>query len=779
MIKMTERTDSTQDSHSSTANKTITIKRRKSLSGKTSLELLLLILAFCVYGYYTDWTFALPITIGILSSAIAVIVITSILLLLKTLSFIITPSSENNQIKINRKTIYYFNGPEVVAVAAFKLESVPLRIRGKINYLLRSAYIEKIPLFYFYHHEPVSSLKATLLRIIEGKQFKEQKHKIKEEEIISNDGIWKGALIIGTQVRSYLLPGWQKKLEEKIEKNMNLISASFVSAFPHTKIKRLSGTELEKILRIPFNNSTSFYMLGNEVAYFMNIPPMIEKIIKPVYPAEFISPLTIESDIIIGHSIEPEGMIDNEKQIPVGFTIDQLRKENLLVVGEDYEERKNTNLRLIYEAVKNGLKYVILTTSKDYRCLPMLLGEDKVKILRLGKDFSIDVMSQGAISTDEYNSLLILAFYLGGLIEKINSTAVTLLLQRVYEDPAQRGLQPLIEQANNLLESELSRSDKITIENIRNTIAAIMKDDTYSALSIDSTDLAMLIQNTNVIVIEYNFKVHLNAILQAFLILKILTCGYKGHIVIHLPYAQDILYDRAKEKQGLDLFMRLLKRKRITLHASTNKPASLDRSILQYFSCIVVHKIRKEEDLQVVADILKLEENAEGYYSQARHKLAQKSFLVWLGPGEFLMYRPDISSAIPGVRADIKYTLDIISDEYLDITSRSVELEISKGTILETEFGSDAKDAAKILTWLTTSDLTFPALMTIIDDISPQRVKLLLKRLTQASLVIPNAIKVSKGTQVLYKITQKGNIALNQYLENKNSHKDKAKIKLP
>lgn len=775
---MTEQTsnDIAQNKRENINEPRLQVTRRSFERIKALIEIIIFSISLAAYYHYSMYSIS-ENSILMLSAALTSTLISGSFLTIRFFKSLIPIPTHDEEMTIEREIAYFFHKPKVTAVAAFKLDTVPLRIRGKINYLLRTAYIEKISMFYFYYQKPVSNIKRTLLRLVKGAKYDELNSKEKEEEIISHDGLWQGALVIGTQAETLLLPGWKKRVKKSIEQNLNLLISSFISAFPHTKIKRLRGSEFEEILRLPFGSSTSFYFLGVEASVFAQIPSMIEKIIKPAYPAEFITPLDMQSDIILGYSFEMEGIIDNEPQIPIGFMKQQILSGNIFVAGDSSDERFKTNVKIILECIKQNLKYVIITTSKKYRMLANILDETKVKILRLGKDASIDVMSTDNVSSSEYNGLLNIAFYLAGVINNLNLSIVNLLIQRIYEDPTQRGLQPLFEQANILLESDIPKDDKRAIEAIRNIISATIKDDIYPALSMKTVDFKDLLEHYDIIIVEYDLKPHLNALIQAFLIIKILSSGFDDDVIIHLPYIQDILFNRTREKMGLDIFLRMLKRKKVILHASTNKPSLLDPTILQHFNCIVSHKVQRDEDVEVVSNLLKLKENVDGYYSPSRHKLGQESYLKWIEQDYFLLYRDDLSSAVPAIRGLLS-DKPTISDEYLDIVSKEIKLQEEPKTILELEFGNDAKDASAILMWLTTSDLTFPALATIIDNMTPQRIKSLLTRLTRSALVLTNAVNVGRATQILYKITQKGILAFNQFME-KEGHEEVGRINFP
>ena len=670
--------------------------------------------------------------------------------------------------------LYKINETKVIGFSGFELVEVPLRLRGKFRYFIRTAFLEKIPLFYIFSHLPVETKNVVKQNLVENsvaslrkrnvRMDKKEKETMMAEQIESTGGVWKGTVFIGTKAEVTLSPGWKERLQKQLDENISVLMHSFISAYPHTRIKRVSGKELLNLFNSHLLlNSSFYYLLADEVLSFFEIPPMVEKMLKSSYPSEFIVPTYIESDIFIGNAVEPEGVINEYPENKVGFTKKQI-ENGLLIIGSDRRQRYLVDRKIITENVHLGYKYVIIDDTGQYRSLLSDFSPSEIGIFRLGKDAGFYLLDHGKISLEAYAANLLFAFHVSGFLENSNDPNLLLLMQRVLESDESANVMALIDAISQMLEESIPSKSKSELTQLRNAIMWMISSDAKAAVLLSNLDINKLLSSKRILLFETSGSYHFQRFQKIYLLLKLIASKPNNKIIVLIPRAENIFPNLKTISTSIQYFMTQLNQMNISLHLSVRNPSLLNSTALSFFRNVVALRILEDRDIKTTANILMLKEASEGYYSSQRHSLQQISYLKTLSEERAILLRDDVVSPFPIV-LDTVPIIDI-SDEIIEEVFKakiSNDTLVTSRSLLEIEFGSDAKFVWSLLNWLNRTPLTMTALTNIFDTVSPEKLFATIKRMQELNLIKPNVTSIGRSSQVEYILTQRGEHALNTY----------------
>jgi len=215
---------------------------------------------------------------------------------------------------------------------------------------------------------------------------------------------------------------------------------------------------------------------------------------------------------------------------------------------------------------------------------------------------------------------------------------------------------------------------------------------------------------------------------------------------------------------AIQYLMTQLHRRNVSLHLSIRNPSLLNNVVLSFFKNIVALRILEDKDVQTTANLLMLKESSEGYYSSQRHSLQQISYLKTLPEERAILLRDDVVSAFPVLldTVPIIEVSDALIEDVFKVSMPNHSVVTSK-SLLEIEFGNDAKFAWSLLNWLNRTPLTMTALTNIFDNVSPEKLFAIVKRMQELNLIKPNVTSVGRSSQIEYILTQRGEYALNTY----------------
>lgn len=152
------------------------------------------------------------------------------------------------------------------ATAIMVVDKLPVGIRGNMHAFIRAIYSAGIPLFYTLLHAPIpdqelpglgalSDRARTRLGAMEPSQLADAAWRW--------GGVWKTRLLLGTRRDAAALPGsaGAGTLEAQVRRDLETLQMAFRTAYPHVRLRRLVGRELEDAVR-------STLLLGSSPHFF-------------------------------------------------------------------------------------------------------------------------------------------------------------------------------------------------------------------------------------------------------------------------------------------------------------------------------------------------------------------------------------------------------------------------------------------------------------------------------------------------------------------------------
>ena len=518
-------------------------------------------------------------------------------------------------------------------------------------------------------------------------------------------------------------------------------------------------------------NRRRIYLTGLEAARFLQISTFAVKSLKAKPPAEFITPSHLNSTIIIGSTVETETFTE---RIPIGFRKENL-KQGIAILGGTDEERILTSLRILLEAAKIGLKFLIITRDQRYRVISNWVSQ--TKIYTLGRNLILNPLDSENLRPSEYQPFLITVFT--QILELSDEIWIVLeqALQQVYENPAP-SLFELQEVISQIPETRVY--GKKVLEALNHVLQSFTTGELASMLgSQQNLKFSEILAQPSIIEVPTRFPLA-TIFIKTLILAKILATKTLNQTLILIDDCEDIFHVdfRAKrrmlEKEVLIEWLREIARREAYIILSTGKIIETLPGALRFPKNRIVHKLTTVDERKIAANLLGLQEHAPGIHSQKRrHRLYQVTYLSNLEFGEAIFLREDYAYPFT---IKINYSnlyIPYISDEtYPTFPSLTEEILVSKEyqkPKLLLHFGSEADLAAEILSIIKEyRGLTRFALTNIL-RIDSSKCYLLLDFLEDQNYVRRVEVPKGKYWTIGYEITQRGETTLKEYLEWKQS----------
>ena len=273
-----------------------------------------------------------------------------------------------------------------------------------------------------------------------------------------------------------------------------------------------------------------------------------------------------------------------------------------------------------------------------------------------------------------------------------------------------------------------------------------------------------LLASKKVLLFETSGSHHFQRFQKIYVLLKLLASNPNTKTIVLISHAEAVFPNMKNISPAIQYLMTQLHRRNVSLHLSIRNPSLLNNVVLSFFKNIVALRISEDKDVQTTANLLMLKESSEGYYSSQRHSLQQISYLKTLSEERAILLRDDVVSAFPIIldTVPIIEVSDALIEDVFKVSVPSHSVVTSK-SLLEIEFGNDAKFAWSLLNWLNRTPLTMTALTNIFDNVSPEKLFAIVKRMQELNLIKPNVTSVGRSSQIEYILTQRGEYALNTY----------------
>ncbi|MFX1295366.1 MAG: hypothetical protein ACFFD2_11030 [Promethearchaeota archaeon] len=431
------------------------------------------------------------------------------------------------------------------------------------------------------------------------------------------------------------------------------------------------------------------------------------KSMKYHYPAEFIVPTYVPYDVgPIGYAFETEF---ERQEVPIGLQLSDML-EGILTVGGTTTQRFLTNFNLVYETAMAEGNYLIITTSPEWRRLLDLIPE--ACVLRLGEDFTINIMDPERAELSEYATILTQVFAQAlqltrSGIERLSQSIITLLTGSNIPD---------INELKSNLESK-SVEPRGFINKEMDTIFQFLQNMSYGPVSriFGETMIPFNQFMHKITVIEIDLKVQQQ--LHFFLLCllaKVIICGrthQNQHCMVLVDIADSLVpldpkfyKTRETEQYFLD-WVRRLKRNNIGLHLSIQIPSRFPTIILNTFKTILAHQITAYEDVKITRNLLQFLPD-QMVHSNLRHDNYQVEYLKTLTPNMYILKRVDIPNAFPVQIPEFNFsgthvwTSTEIQSRIASTFSGWSEPPSMEKTTIEKDFGLDTPIILKVLSLL-------------------------------------------------------------------------------
>ncbi|MHA1380225.1 MAG: hypothetical protein ACTSRG_17765 [Candidatus Helarchaeota archaeon] len=385
---------------------------------------------------------------------------------------------------------------------------------------------------------------------------------------------------------------------------------------------------------------------------------MAVKSLKYEYPAEFIVPTNLESDVgPIGFTLETEFL---KKELPIGLYEHDM-SHGVLVTGSNSLERFFSNTKIVYESVKKSIPYIIITKDKKYRRLADLIPS--LKIFRLGKDISISPLDTEGISPAKYIpyfiEMLKLAVNFG---DEVNA-AISEMLKNVYEAYGENPTMGTFvdELWNGVISPEISRLEQNEFNKIYKYLHNLLSGESAQMLIKTKKPFFEIIADAPALIeIDASDK-KTRRFFNLLLLIKILTfskhLNYRGFMVLidegDTVFGTEQEYRGRKDDPHFSILNWIsdLEENDIGLHVNVQYPSLILPQILSNFRNVFVHRTHSFEESYALRSLLNMSfrprEEAAEHYSEKRKYQYQYEYLRAMDEGHALINRPDLKGCFP------------------------------------------------------------------------------------------------------------------------------------
>ncbi|KKM76806.1 hypothetical protein LCGC14_1376440, partial [marine sediment metagenome] len=443
-----------------------------------------------------------------------------------------------------------------------------------------------------------------------------------------------------------------------------LISGFRSECFKNSKF-RLSGTHLRYL-----------YFQGKKLVEFTNIVNEFRKGLDTRIPAEFNTPLHLENFITIGHTINTEFL---EKEVPMGFTPDQLKR--LLITNGTFDDREHLKMKIVSELIKAKIPSVVFDYTGDWSKLMRYFKgsryEDSFLHFKFGQSFNVNLIYSG-IQYDSNQLEYLNYFYdVFALAFKAQKNTIELLKKTFTEnqklDTRSIALDMTVKlnfTKNYYSENLLNLFNDFLNQSVFFSDIALEFENDIAPLDFIKTDKTVIIDLSNLKDLEQ----------QSFTTFVIMSkfIHYINHSheyykkVLFIPNI-DIFFSQQYIDSGfnqihfgkIDKLLAPFIANGFGLVCSANQIHRLHPNVFNYLKNIITFQTTDSRDIATLKNKMQLQElHSSGYYSTKRNYTYQIEYLMSMRNFEVIVKRSDIFQPFPG-EIEIKKIIKMLpfSDE--------------------------------------------------------------------------------------------------------------------
>ena len=493
--------------------------------------------------------------------------------------------------------------------------------------------------------------------------------------MVQRAGMWKAEMILTTQayrkekeVTSEIL----QEIELELNENNKKLSSLYGIQYSNCNLQVLQSNRLESALRMCIIKNRYVRIGGSHLKYtllqgmdlypFLDIDNAFKKGIETKIAAEFNTPLHLDNEVVIGHTINTEFL---EQEVVAGFSLEQSRK--LLILNGTNFSREELSLLLARNLIVQGQKVIYFdftgNGSKLIRLLEKDSLQDKILHYNLGKTLAIDPI-HSEIPHDTQNVRFIdLMLDVYALLFKKDEHTVAMFKNSLSQTSEINEDSMEFHTLSLTLDAQQDWKKSPAVSSILSTLEDFTEQDSaylYSkgnSLQSGSTVLEFL-KNDKSIIIDISSSKDLEKkcfftwlILAKFIHYQSQYVNFtsKYFIIPHIDMIFDQYFLEKNMKYGkIGKFIMPLLQAGHGLICMASQAHFLHSNIFSLFQNYITFKATDTRDISTLRNILNLEElHGQGYYSKSRNEAYQVRYLMTMRLHEALMKRDDIYQPFP------------------------------------------------------------------------------------------------------------------------------------
>jgi hypothetical protein len=442
--------------------------------------------------------------------------------------------------------------------------------------------------------------------------------------------------------------------------DMNFSNFELVALKGNTLLSGFLFTCLKQNLFRHQGTHLNYVMLqGHTLAPLSTVSDALKKGVETRIAAEFNTPLHLENDIVIGHTINTEVL---EKEVAVGFTHAQVK--NLLISGGAFQNRQLIMMRVVAELIKTGKPSLIFDFQGNWsKLISHFKGtpyETSIEHFKAGTVFNLDLThSDLAYDTDNISYIDYMADALSIALKKDEHTIA------MFRDTLSRNQGMDLQSLNVELQTQNNWERNRATESVLSLLSEFTQQDMAFFQRAESTyDHKVFsyefIKTPKTVIIDLSLSNKIpTQLFVTFLILSKIIHYLRSSEeftkkVIIIPYLDlffDARYLDTRRNFGLiNRFFDPLIRKGFGFSLSANQIHYLHPNVFTYFNNLVALKTTDNRDIAVLSRVMNLQElEGRGYYSRSRNQTYQIRYLETMNSNEILIKREDQYQPFPAI----------------------------------------------------------------------------------------------------------------------------------
>jgi hypothetical protein len=557
--------------------------------------------------------------------------------------------------------------------------------------------------------------------------------KIRTEEaraiwMVQRAGMWKAEMVLTTQVyrkEKELSSETLQDIELELMENDQKLSSLFTIQYSGCNLQPVHTNRLESAIlmsaiknrytRLGGSHLSYSLLQGMDLYHFFDIDNAFKKGIETKIAAEFNTPLHLENELLLGHTINTEFL---EQEVVAGFTLDQARQ--LLIMNGTDASREEVSLLLARNLITQGQNIIYFDFTGNGSKLLKLLEknslQENVLHYKLGKTLAIDPI-HSEIPHDprnvEFLDLMLDAYAL--CFKKDEHTVATFknsLSQLSTSENDENSME--FHTLSLTLDTQQDWKKSPAVSAILSTLGDFTEQDSvylYSQVNASQNKATVLefLKSAKSIIIDISSTKDLEK--QCFFTWLILAkflhyqsqvddISPKFFIIPHIDMVFDQYFLEKNMKYGkIGKFITPMLQTGHGIVCTASQAHFLHSHIFSIFQNYIIFKTTDSRDISTLRNVLNLEElHGQGYYSKNRNEAYQSRYLMTMRPHEALMKREDIYQPFP-VEFDFTQLTSISTMSWREIIIHMKKqgydiedaerrlFERAKKTVIEKDFG--------------------------------------------------------------------------------------------